>query len=138
MIQGVSTVLTYYTKLKNLWDEYDSIFPSPSCDCVKVKEYVEQMQYQRLLQFLIGLNDSYSKAREQILMMHNLPNVNQAYALIIQDESQKGITGHIHEGMESVALYTNRTKGIGSTSHNGMESMALYTTKNNNKQHQSF
>ncbi|KAH0650020.1 hypothetical protein KY284_029932 [Solanum tuberosum] len=38
---------------KNLWDEYDSILPPPSCDCNKAKDYVEQMQYQRLLQFLM-------------------------------------------------------------------------------------
>jgi len=70
---------------------------------------VEQMHYQRLLQFFMGLNDSYSPAREQILMMHNLPNVNQAYALVIQDESQKGIAGDIGEGMDSLALYTARS-----------------------------
>lgn len=40
-------------------------------------------------------------------MMNCLPNVNQAYALIIQDESQKGIAGSVQEGMESLALYTS-------------------------------
>lgn len=63
LTQGVSTVSAYFTKLKNLWDEYDSILPTPSCDCSKAKEFVEQMHYQRLLQFLMGLNDSYSQAR---------------------------------------------------------------------------
>jgi len=109
LTQGVLSVSAYYTKLKNLWDEYDSILPPPSCDCSKSMEYVEQMQYQRLLQFMMGLNDSYSQARGQILMMHTLPNVNQAYALVIQDECQKGIAGNINEGMESLAMYTNRT-----------------------------
>ena len=41
-------------------------------------------------------------------MMHNLPNVNQAYALVIQDESQRGIAGNISEGIESLAMYTAR------------------------------
>ncbi|XP_069152895.1 uncharacterized protein [Solanum lycopersicum] len=49
LTQGVLSVSAYYTKLKNLWDEYDSILPPPSCDCNKSKEYVEQLQYQRLL-----------------------------------------------------------------------------------------
>ncbi|KAK4722845.1 hypothetical protein R3W88_013078 [Solanum pinnatisectum] len=66
------------------------------------------MQYQRLLQFLMGLGDSYSQARGQILMMPSLPNVNQAYALVIQDESQKGIGGSIHEEMESLAMFTTK------------------------------
>ncbi|KAH0773331.1 hypothetical protein KY290_010468 [Solanum tuberosum] len=87
LYKGVLSVSVYYTKLKNLWDEYDSILPPPSCDYHKAKEYVEQLPYQRLLQFLMGLNDIYSQARDQIVMMHNLPNVNQAYALVIQDEN---------------------------------------------------
>lgn len=91
-----------------MWDEYDSILPPPSCDCSKAKEYVEQMQYQRLLQFLMGLNDNYSQARGQILMMNILPTVNQVYALVMQDESQKGIAGTVNERMESLALYTAR------------------------------
>lgn len=56
----------------------------------------------------MGLNESYSQARGQILMMSCLPNVNQAYSLIIQDERQKGIAGSVHEEMESLALYTAR------------------------------
>lgn len=110
LTQGVFSVSVYYTKLKNLWDEYDSILPPPNCDCYKAKEYVEQLQYQRLLQFLMGLNDSYSQARGQILMINTLPNVNQAYALIIQDESQKEIAGNVNESMESLAMYTTRSR----------------------------
>ena len=60
LTQGISTVSSYYTKLKSLWDEYDLILPPPGCDCHKSKEFGEQMQYQRLLQFLMGLNESYS------------------------------------------------------------------------------
>ncbi|KAL3348684.1 hypothetical protein AABB24_022047 [Solanum stoloniferum] len=56
----------------------------------------------------MGLNKSYSQARGHILMMSCLPNVNQAYALIIQDESQKGIACSNHEGMESLAMYSSR------------------------------
>nr|XP_016488070.1 PREDICTED: uncharacterized protein LOC107808097 [Nicotiana tabacum] len=37
----------------------------------------------------MGLNDSYSQARSQILIMNPTPTINQAYALIINDESQK-------------------------------------------------
>lgn len=68
LTQGTLTVSAYFTKLKSLWDEYDSILPPPSCDYHKAKDYVEQMQYQKLLQFLMGLNDSYSQARGHILM----------------------------------------------------------------------
>ncbi|XP_070031741.1 uncharacterized protein [Nicotiana tomentosiformis] len=37
----------------------------------------------------MGLNDSYSQARSQILMRSPIPTVNQAYALIVSDGGQK-------------------------------------------------
>ena len=70
------------------------------------------MQYQRLLQFLMGLNESYSQARGQILMMNNLPNVNQAYTMVIQDESQKGIAEVVHDGIESTSFVYFKTNWI--------------------------
>ncbi|XP_027774321.1 uncharacterized protein LOC114078024 [Solanum pennellii] len=78
---------------KDLWDEFDSIVPPPSCNCDRSKEYIDSMLRQKLLQFLMGLNDNYSHARSQILMMSVPPSVNQCYAMIIQDESQRELCG---------------------------------------------
>ena len=50
--QGTSPVSVYYSKLKDLWDEFDSIVPPPSCNCERSKEYVDSMLRQKLLQFL--------------------------------------------------------------------------------------
>ncbi|XP_069154314.1 uncharacterized protein [Solanum lycopersicum] len=86
---GTLSVSTYYSKLKDLWDEYDSLRPPPCCDYTKSKDYATHIQYQRLLQFLMGLNDGYANARSQILMKSHVPNVNQAYAMVLQDETQK-------------------------------------------------
>ncbi|XP_075095487.1 uncharacterized protein LOC142173743 [Nicotiana tabacum] len=85
--------------------------PPPSCDCEKSKDFVVHLQYQRLLQFLMGLNECYSQARSQILMKSKVINVNQAYALIVQDESQKLMASSNYvtvETMESTALFTTR------------------------------
>lgn len=62
LTQGTSSVSVFYSKLKDLWDEYDSMMPPPSCNCEKSREYQAQLQYQRLLQFMIGLNESDSQA----------------------------------------------------------------------------
>ncbi|XP_015084346.1 uncharacterized protein LOC107027794 [Solanum pennellii] len=94
LAQRTLPVSTYYSKLKDLWDEYDSLIPPPCCDCVKSKDYATHLQYQRLLQFLMGLNDGYAHARSQILMKSHIPNVNQAYAIILQDETQKIAAGN--------------------------------------------
>ncbi|KAH0773584.1 hypothetical protein KY290_010721 [Solanum tuberosum] len=42
----------------------------------------------------MGLDDNYLQARSQILLMTPLPSVNQAYAMIIGDESQKAATSN--------------------------------------------
>ncbi|KAH0770678.1 hypothetical protein KY290_014659 [Solanum tuberosum] len=110
--QGTSPVSVYYSKLKDLWDEFDSIVPPPSCNCAQSKEYIDSMFRQKLLQFLMGLNDNYSHARSQILMMSTPHTVNQCYAMIIQDESQRELSGdHYNIGgqVDSTALFTNRS-----------------------------
>lgn len=92
LTQGVSFVSTYYYKLKDLWDEVDSIVPPPSC-YNKSKDFVKHLSNQRLLQFLMGLNDGYNQARSHILIMNPTPSVNQAYAIIVRDESPKLVSG---------------------------------------------
>ncbi|XP_049399956.1 uncharacterized protein LOC125864056 [Solanum stenotomum] len=104
---------------KDLWDEFDSIVPPPSCNCDRSKEYIDSMLRQKLLQFLMGLNDNYSHARSQILMMSVPPIVNQCYAMIIQDKSQRELCGdHYTLGgqLDSTALFSSRSGGNGSGS----------------------
>nr|XP_025883619.1 uncharacterized protein LOC101258793 [Solanum lycopersicum] len=112
--QGTSPVSVYYSKLKDLWDEFDSNVPPPSCNCERSKEYVDSMLRQKLLQFLMGLNDNYSHALSQILMMNTPPTVNQCYAMIIQDESQRELSGdqyNLGGQMDPTALFTSRSGG---------------------------
>ncbi|XP_073302882.1 uncharacterized protein [Primulina huaijiensis] len=76
--QGSSTISVYFLHLKKLWDEYASLVTLPSCSCDTARAYIEHDQHQHLLQFLMGLNESYGHIRSQILMMSPLPSVNQA------------------------------------------------------------
>ena len=48
-----------------------------------------QQDQQRLMQFLMGLNESYSAIRGQILLMNPLPSVCQAYSFVCQEEKQR-------------------------------------------------
>ncbi|XP_073014622.1 uncharacterized protein [Primulina eburnea] len=58
LTQGNTTISVYFCKLKQLWDQYSSLVTLPSCECAAVRKYVEYDQQHRLLQFLMGLNDS--------------------------------------------------------------------------------
>ena len=40
----------------------------------------------------MGLNETYLHARSQILMMNPLPSVNQAYSMLVTEESQRSLT----------------------------------------------
>ncbi|KAK4724729.1 hypothetical protein R3W88_027508 [Solanum pinnatisectum] len=57
----------------------------------KSKDFVVHLQKLKLFQYLMGLNESYLQARSQILLMSPLPSVNQAYAMIVSDESHKAV-----------------------------------------------
>lgn len=73
--------------------------------------FFEHLQYQRILQFLMGLNDNYSQARGQILLMQQIPSINQVYAMINQDESQKMVAESsrvMSESMTPTTMFTSK------------------------------
>ncbi|CAL8150564.1 unnamed protein product [Prunus armeniaca] len=83
LTQDQLSVAAYYTKLKGLWDELASYTDSSTCTCATHGDL------NKLMQFLMGLNESYSAVRGQILLMNPLPSVRQAYASISQEEKQR-------------------------------------------------
>lgn len=34
-LQGTASILTYFTKLRLLWDEYNALVPTSSCGCIQ-------------------------------------------------------------------------------------------------------
>lgn len=111
--QGSSTVSAYYTRLRELWEEQSAILPLPSCQCDNTKVYAERAQQQRLLQFLVALNDSYAAARSQILLMSPLPSINQAFAMIIEDEAQRVLVNFTRSGSLDTMAMAARGRGRG-------------------------
>nr|GEU64097.1 cysteine-rich RLK (receptor-like protein kinase) 8 [Tanacetum cinerariifolium] len=82
----------YYHKLKGFWDEYDALEALYMCTCVcncnNGRINGERDQRKRLIQFLMGLDESYSNVRGQILLMQPLPSVAKAYTMVRQKEKQ--------------------------------------------------
>ena len=78
------TISIYYGKLKTIWDEtliYDPI-PSCSCGAMKIISYRYQRDY--VFQFLMGLNDSYSAIRDQIMLLDPIPTIARVFSVIQQ------------------------------------------------------
>ncbi|XP_070009785.1 uncharacterized protein [Nicotiana sylvestris] len=63
LIQRVSSMSVYFSRLRELWDEYETLIPPPLCGCPESKKHVKHYQLQKLYQFLTGLNDSYENAK---------------------------------------------------------------------------
>ncbi|XP_047267657.1 uncharacterized protein LOC124898079 [Capsicum annuum] len=93
LTQGTSDIAGYFTRFKILWDENDTLYNKVTCSCTCTCEGKEKMlksqQDERLIQFLMGLNDAYAPMKSNILIMNPLPSVNLAYSLILQDEKQR-------------------------------------------------
>jgi len=89
-------ITNYYTKAKQLRDESSVVNSTPMCNCGKcesgvngrLQKYTEE---KKLIQFLMGLNPSYTAVRGNILMMTPFPSTSQAYSLLVQEERQRQV-----------------------------------------------
>lgn len=77
----------------------------PAC---RDREFVKHLHRQKLMQFLMGLNENYEQARSQILMTNPTPNVSKAYTMIIERESQRSVSNvsMMNEGSEATTFMT--------------------------------
>lgn len=58
--QGQNNVTAYFTKLKALWEELFNCKHHHICTCGAVKHLADEHNQESVMQFLLGLNDSYS------------------------------------------------------------------------------
>lgn len=90
MVEGNSSFPTYFTKMKGLWDELDALNTFFACVCVcdyeATAKSMKAHQDERLLQLLMGLNETFIGVRSNILLSSPLPFIGQACSLFIQDE----------------------------------------------------
>lgn len=56
------------------------------------------------MQLLMGLNESFSQARGQVLLLDPLPPLKNVYSLLIQEERQRSIGQSHGSFVESTAL----------------------------------
>jgi len=79
--QGDMDIASYYNEAKQLWDGSNAVNSTPMCNCGKcecgvnrrLKKYTEE---KKLIQFLMGLNPSYTAMRGNLLMMIPFPSIS--------------------------------------------------------------
>ncbi|KAL5560973.1 hypothetical protein UlMin_030720 [Ulmus minor] len=85
LTQGSLDINAYFTQLKILWDELKEFQPVPVCQCGGLRIWSEHQQKEYVMQFLMGLNESYTQIRAQVLMMDPFPSINHVFSLVIQE-----------------------------------------------------
>ncbi|PNX82965.1 hypothetical protein L195_g039002, partial [Trifolium pratense] len=113
--QDGMSVVTYYGKLKLLWDDLANYDQIPVCSCGRCKcdissKLEKRREEERVHQFLMGLDDAiYGTVRSNLLATDPLPNLNRVYSTMIQEERVKTMTRTTEERREvmSLAVQTN-------------------------------
>ncbi|KAL0366821.1 UNVERIFIED_CONTAM: Retrovirus-related Pol polyprotein from transposon RE1 [Sesamum radiatum] len=107
MTQGNATLSSYFTNMKRLWDEMLELKPTQQCTCdgCTCGALKGMVAFTQLMQFLMGLNDSFEGVRHQILVMDPVPSINKAYAMVRSVEKQKQVHMELSEATENTALH---------------------------------
>ncbi|KAF7839183.1 retrovirus-related Pol polyprotein from transposon TNT 1-94 [Senna tora] len=90
-------IVTYYGKLKMLWDELGNYEQIPVCSCTGCKcdvaaKLEKKAEEDKVHQFLMGLDEEgYGTLRSNILSTEPLHNLNRVYAMTVQQERVKTV-----------------------------------------------
>ncbi|GJZ50082.1 hypothetical protein Tco_0604272 [Tanacetum coccineum] len=90
--QGGLPVSEYYHKLNSLWREFDILTKLPDCVCEARAELIDHSKLMKLMQFLMALDDIYQPKRSSLLTREILPEVKDAFVMVVREESHRGIT----------------------------------------------
>ncbi|GJY88607.1 ribonuclease H-like domain-containing protein, partial [Tanacetum coccineum] len=82
-------------ELNALWKQFDALVELPRCTCHAADGFKKYNQLMKLMQFLMGLDDTYMQIRSSILSRETLPDVRSAYAIISSEESHRVASGSL-------------------------------------------
>ncbi|KAL0401770.1 UNVERIFIED_CONTAM: hypothetical protein Slati_4206900, partial [Sesamum latifolium] len=107
--QGTHSVSSYFNRLKKLWDELGCLVSTPSNGAAK--EIANLYQMDHLMQFLMGLDESFEGIRNQILMMEPLPSVSKAYAIVLRVERQREVKSTYGNPSQNMTMQARISRG---------------------------
>lgn len=111
LAQNDQTIVDNYTRVKSLSDELSTF--RPGCTCGNLSTYFET---ECVMNFLMGLNESFNVTRSQILLMDPLPSIARVFFLLVQEENQRSLSISINNNnLLTMATRTEVNKKIGNT-----------------------
>nr|XP_028943579.1 uncharacterized protein LOC114819382 [Malus domestica] len=114
--QGQQSVAVYYTKLKAMWDELSSYNEAATYSCGGLETLRKREDKEKVMQFLMGLNDNYSAIRGQILLMQPLPDTRRVYSLVLQQEKQVEVS-HNRDSISHHAMHAANNGELTNQAH---------------------
>ena len=99
LAQENQSIGVFFTKLKSVYQDLCEFKPECTCSCTcggkaKLQHFAES---EYVMQFLMGLNENYTHARGQVLLMEPIPPISKVYAMLTQEETQRSI------GLDSIS-----------------------------------
>lgn len=73
-----------------------------------------------MFQFLNGLNESYQRLRLHIIAMKTFPSLDQAYNMVLSEETQRSLLLQSQSFTEGVAMAVKKSKIEITSFHCGM------------------
>ncbi|XP_043693327.1 uncharacterized protein LOC122643815 [Telopea speciosissima] len=130
--QGTDSISAYYTTLKAFRDELSSFRSLPTCTCGTMTTINGYVETDALIDFLQGLNDSYSAVRSQILLMDPLPTMAKAYSLLLREERQRSLHESRAVPLNQAAITAQHSSSL---TNNSSKRPPRTGSKGNNRPH---
>ncbi|CAM8953148.1 unnamed protein product [Rhodiola kirilowii] len=96
LMQGTMTVAKYFETLCGLWRELDAMRERKGCslldDCVRCQDSARETHDNKVMKFLMGLNESLAQIRTHILALEQLPALNVVFDRVSNHEAERNIT----------------------------------------------
>ncbi|XP_048430552.1 uncharacterized protein LOC103927640 [Pyrus x bretschneideri] len=103
---------TRFLQDNGLWDELSSYGSHKNCSCGAMEDHNKKEEQNKVMQFLMGHDDSYAAVRGQILLVKPLPSVLKVFSMLQQ----------LFAMMAGSLPYEAQTNAItGLTSHHSQE-----------------
>ncbi|KAL9660131.1 hypothetical protein QQ045_024942 [Rhodiola kirilowii] len=110
-VQNGMPVCDYNRKLNSVYQEIDAISVVKyyaTRDCLCCKQSTIDRQGDRVVKFLMGLDDCYASVRSDVFAMAEVPKMVTVYGLVLTEESTRKATNN--RNVESSALFTKNNQ----------------------------